>query len=167
VSRRPRPPRDPAGVLRAGLLLVASLSVVGTAVELAMERHWNTTVQLIPWAALAVITVGIAALVVRPTNKSIRGVRVLMAVVMLTALFGIWEHVDENYKAGPLDSRYSTTWDSMSGWSRWWAAATKAVGPSPVLAPAVLAEAGLCVALASIGLPVAVAEPTDERLRST
>jgi len=145
--------RDTADVLRSGLMVVAASSVIGTAVELGMERHWSTTVQLIPWAALGVVAVAIVGLLTRPSPASVRGVRVVAAAVMLTALFGVWEHVDANYNAGPLDGRYSATWDAMSPWSRWWAAATKAVGPSPVLAPAVLAEAGLCVALATVGHP--------------
>jgi len=144
-----------------GLLVVAASSAIGTAIELAMERHWATTVQLIPWAALAVVAVSVAVLVARPTSRAVRAARVLAAVVMVTALFGIWEHVDENYKAGPLAQRYSATWDGMSSWSRWWAAATKAVGPSPILAPAVLAEAGLCVALATIGHPALAEEAAN------
>ena len=74
--------------------------------------------------------------------------------------FGIFEHVKANYDAGPLDRRYAARWETMSEPSRWWTAASGGVGPSPPLAPAVMAQAALCLALATAGRrPVAHAEP--------
>ena len=56
-----------AGGLRAGLLLLVVLGVVGTALTLAYERHWDTTWQLAPWITLGIVSVALVALVVRQT----------------------------------------------------------------------------------------------------
>ena len=72
---------------------------------------------------------------------------------MLSALYGVWEHVESNWDAGPLDRNYADTWDTLSSSSQWWLAITKTVGPSPVLAPGALAQVGLCILLATIRHP--------------
>ena len=139
--------------LRRGFVLLAVLGVLATAVELALIRHWNGLVQLVPWFSLAVAAAAIALLVARPTPAAVRVVRVLAGLVMLTALFGVYEHVLANYRAGPLDFRYSATWATMPVTSRWWKAITQTVGPAPDLAPLVLAWSSLCVLFATIGHP--------------
>ncbi len=139
--------------LRRGVLLIALAVIVGTVVELAMQKHWTQAVQLVAWAALAALLVAVVLLLRPPTAASVRSARALAALVCVTALFGVWEHIEGNYDAGPLDARYADTWDSMSEASRWWVSAIQAVGPSPALAPGVLVVAALCVLVASIGLP--------------
>jgi hypothetical protein len=132
-------------LLWRGLFALTVVGTVGTAVELALERHWGSTVRLIPWLSIAVLVVGLCLVGRRPGAA-----RLLAVVVVVTAGLGVYEHVDENHKAGPLDRRYSATWDTMSSASQWWAAATKAVGPAPPLAPAALAEAALGLLLLSL-----------------
>jgi hypothetical protein len=46
----------------------------------------------------------------------------------------------------------AASWESLPAAAQWWKAATKAVGPAPVLAPGILAFAGL-LALASTFAP--------------
>jgi hypothetical protein len=130
---------------------LALLSIAGTAIELAMERHWGTTLRLVPWGALAFAVVALALAGVRPSGGSIRLARALALVILGASLFGIYEHVRSNYNAGPLDYRYATKWDSMSEPARWLRAATKTVGPSPILAPGILAQAALFLVLATWG----------------
>lgn len=77
----------------------------------------------------------------------------LAVAVMVTAAFGIFEHALANYHAAPLDFRYTARWPTMSATSKWWAAATEAVGPSPTLAPGVLAQSALCLLFATVGHP--------------
>ncbi len=139
--------------LRRGVLLIALAVIVGTVVELAMQKHWTQAVQLVAWVALAALLVAVVLLLRPPTPVTVRAARALAGVVCVTALFGVWEHIAGNYDAGPLDARYADTWDSMSEASRWWVSAIQAVGPSPALAPGVLVVAALCVLVASIGLP--------------
>ena len=69
------------------------------------------------------------------------------------AFLGIWGHVHANYEAAPLDVRYADTWDGLPEVTRWWLAATKTVGPSPPLASGALAQAALCVLLATLRHP--------------
>jgi len=88
-----------AGGLRAGLLLLVVLSVVGTALALAFDRHWQSPLQMLPWIVLGIISIAWIALVVRQTRATIwlaRGVAVLAIVV---AVLGVWQHIDANYNA--------------------------------------------------------------------
>ena len=132
--------------LRSGFLVLAGLAVAGTAVELAMLRHWDGLLQLIPWFTLGVVTVAIVLAARGRTGLA----RLLALAVFAAAAFGIWEHTLANYHAGPLDFRYATRWATMSAKSRWWAAFTETVGPSPTLAPLVLAWSSLCVWFATL-----------------
>ncbi len=140
-------------VLRRGLILLTVIGVTGTAVELGMQRHWKTAVQLIPWYTLAAIAAGVALLVVRPRRVTVFVVRAIVGMVFVSAAFGVYEHVRANYDAGPLDFRYTERWPTMSTSQRWWTAATNGVGPSPPLTPAVLAQAALCLGLATVQHP--------------
>jgi hypothetical protein len=144
-----------ARLLRGGLLALCAASIAGTAVELAMIRHWDSAIQLVPWVALGALTLALAAVVKRPTPATLNWARAVAVVVALTALFGIFEHADANYHAGRRDRHYSTRWATMSTPSRWWAVATGGLRKSPVLAPAVLAEAAFCLALATARHPAA------------
>lgn len=156
-----------ADFLRRCFLGLAVAATAGTAAELALTRHWTSATQLIPWFALGALAAGAALLVVRPRPGSVRVVRVLAVVVTLTALVGVYEHVLANYHAAPLDFRYESKWAAMSAGSRWWAAMSQSVGPSPTLAPAVLAQAACCLLLATLGHPAtAGTAASDQRTRS-
>ncbi len=87
---------DPAGALRAGLLLLVVLGVGGTAVSLAYERHWTTGWQWAPWITLGVITVAAAALIVRPTGVTVRIARAAAVLAIVGSVLGVWQHVDAN-----------------------------------------------------------------------
>lgn len=146
-------PADVAGRLRLGLLGLASLGVLGTAVELATIRHWQTTEQLIPWVFLAIVTAAIAAVAWRPSAGRVRAAQVLAVATLAAGAYGVFEHVSSNLEAGPLDATYGPRWDTMSAASQWWAAASGGVGPSPTLAPAVLVQISLCLLLATLDHP--------------
>ena len=159
--------RDPATGLRRSFAALAAAGLVGTAVELALTRHWTSTVQMIPWAALAVTLVALILLVARPRPATLRVVRILAVLVVLTAGFGVFEHVLANYDAAPLDFRYTTRWATMSASSRWWAAASQSVGPSPTLAPGVLAQSAFCLLFATLGHPALAGTPAVAEDRAT
>ena len=142
-----------APALRRGLVWLAALTTAGLGVELAVERHWTQPVQFVAWGAVGVIVIAIAIMAWSPSRGRLRLARILAVVVMLSAILGIWEHVEGNYDAGPLDFQYADTWDGLSEASRWWLALSKTVGPSPPLAPGALAQAGLCVLLATLRHP--------------
>lgn len=146
---RPVRARDTITLLRRGLLGLASLTAAGTAVELAMERHWTQPEQLIPWGALVLVALAIGLLVGHPSTGRVRLAQLLAVIVVLVAAVGITAHVRANYEAGPLDYRYSASWDALSPGRKWWLASTRGVGPSPPLAPGAIAQAGLAVLLAT------------------
>ena len=141
--------RDPAQRLRIRVLLLALATEVGVLLELAMLRHWKTGVQIIPWVVVGLLLVATVGALARPERAS-RGVRSVAYLAFPAAGFGLWEHVEANHNAGPLDFRYATRWKTMSAASQWWTAATKGVGPSPPLTPAVLALIALMLLLATV-----------------
>jgi hypothetical protein len=153
VTRRDPPGRSAGAwalLFRRAFLTFAAAGVAATTLELAMIRHWGSLVMLIPWAVLAALAAGIAVAAFRPTPGALRTVRRLAVVVAATAVFGVVRHVMANYDAGPLDIDYETRWATMSALSRWWAALTESVGPSPVLAPLVLAQSAACLWLGTL-----------------
>ena len=139
-----------ASIERHGFALLAGLAIVGTALELAAERHWDGAVQLVPWAAIAVVAAALVLHLLRRTPAAVRTVRAAAALVGASSVFGVYEHVRENYVTAPLDVRYTDRWPTMSATSKWWHALSKAVGPAPTLAPGVLALAALCLLLATV-----------------
>jgi hypothetical protein len=141
-------------ILRRGLLWLAAVTGAGIGVELAADRHWTQPVQLVAWAALGVIALALLLVAWRPTWWKLRLARLLVIIVMVSAIWGIWEHVYANYDAGALDFEYADVWDGLTEPTRWWLALSKTVGPSPPLAPAALAQAGLAVLLATLRHPM-------------
>lgn len=131
---------------------LAVLSLAGTVVELAAERHWETWIQRLPWVAV-ILLLAAAALALRSSRKSDVAVRLLSVAVIAASLFGVYEHIHANYETAPLDFRYTERWPSMSELDRWWAAASKSVGPSPPLAAGVLAQAALLLLAATLDRP--------------
>ena len=85
-----------AGGLRAGLLLLVVLGVVGTALALAYERHWQSAWQLAPWLTLGIVSVAWIALVVRQTAATVWLARAVAIVAIVSAALGVWQHVDAN-----------------------------------------------------------------------
>ncbi len=151
---------------------LAATGIVGTAIELAMLRHWGGVTQLIAWAALGTLAVALTLTTIRPTASRLRAARRLAVAVAISSAFGVFEHIDANYAAGPLDLRYADRWATMGLSARWWAAASGAVGPSPALAPAILAQAAVFVWLAGwgrtdvAGQPAVATERSKESARS-
>lgn len=134
---------------RQGLLALGWLGLVGSTAQLVLDRHWSSFWQLPPW--LALILTGFA---LRLTTRGAHGPRGLarglaVAVLGVSAL-GVYMHIEGNYQAGPLDERFTRTWDSMPRSQRLWTAATQGVGPSPVLASGALAMTALVVLLATV-----------------
>ena len=142
-----------APLLRRGLLWLAGLTIAALALELAIERHWTQPVQWIAWGALAVAGAALWLASRNPTPAKLGLARILAVAVVLSGVYGIWTHVESNYDAGELDQRYMATWETLPEPTRWWLALSKTVGPSPVLAPGALAQAGFCILLASAGRP--------------
>ena len=139
--------------LRSGFLAIAGVTTVALALELAAERHWTQPIQLVAWAALAITLVAIGLVLGRPTPIRLRLAQILAILVVVSAVWGIWEHIESNYDAGELDQVYTAQWESLPETTRWWLAVSKTVGPSPPLAAGALAQAGACVLFATLRHP--------------
>lgn len=118
-----------------------------------MIRHWGTTLQAVPWLVLAVLSAATIALARARSSRVVAAVRVIASFTVAASVFGIAEHVKANFDAGPLDAVYGPKWDTLSTTAKWWDALIKRVGPSPTLAPGVLAQIGLCLLFASLHHP--------------
>jgi hypothetical protein len=139
-----------AAVLRMALLALALFGTVGAAADLAVARHWHSPIQLVPWAALALLGAATVAVALRPARLLVLAGRAVALVLAAAGAFGVYEHVAANHASGALDARYSATWDGLPAATQWWLAASGGVGPTPSLAPGVLAFAGLCLAAATL-----------------
>ena len=150
-----------AGGLRAGLVLLVALGVVGSGLALAYERHWQGPWQLAPWVTLGIVLVATAALMVRPTGAVAWLARTVAALAIVSSAIGVWQHIDANYATGTgtaeeqdshghhdhshgneTDTRGPSMGDVMSG----------AAGHAPIPAALAIAPAGLALGLATIGL---------------
>jgi lysylphosphatidylglycerol synthetase-like protein (DUF2156 family) len=135
--------------VRRSLLALTMIGIAATAFELATERHWNGLEQLIPWFALAALAVAVV-LAVLPGRGAQLMATVFALVVLGASVYGVLDHITVNYNSGPLDQRFADSWDSLPASRRWWYAVTKQVGPSPPLAPGILAQTALLLLLASL-----------------
>ncbi|WP_326826248.1 hypothetical protein [Streptosporangium sp. NBC_01756] len=156
-----------SAALRPGLIGLTVLSILGLAVELATERHWRGWEQLLPWGALILLAFGVALLIRGGSPKEVVVVRVLSAVVLLVALFGVYAHVAANYDTGFLDQRYAGVWATLPVISRLWYALTKSVGPAPPFAPGALAQAALLLLLTTLVRRPALVRRSAGRRRSS
>jgi hypothetical protein len=150
-----RHPFRPSGtdvvvLVRRGLVALTAVGILATAFELATERHWNGTEQLVPWIALVVLAVALALLLI-PGSRGVPAARMLAVLVLGAATYGVVDHVLANYESGALDQRYSESWETLPVVQQWWLAVTKTVGPAPTLAPGVLGQSALLLVLASAG----------------
>lgn len=153
MTNRPAAVSESPGVARYLLLGLAGLTMLGTALELAMERHWDDFFKLIPWLALGVLAVALSLVAVKPAPSRIALARLLCVAVLAASALGVYKHIEENHKAGALDFRYAERWESMSSFDQWWKASTKTIGPAPVLAAGILAQAALAIVAATVGHP--------------
>ena len=140
------------GFLRGALFLLAGVGTIGTAAELALDRHWHDVWQLLPWVALGGIVLALAALLVLRTATTVWFARTCAAVAIAMAIVGVWRHADANYEAAPLDFRYADRWETMSESERWLEVVKGSVGPSPMLASGVLLYIGVALGAATSGL---------------
>ena len=141
---------DRTVLVRRGLIALTVVGILAAAFELASERHWNGTEQLIPWVALAILAVGVA-LLLAPGGRGVRAARLLAVLVLAASAYGVLDHILVNYESGALDQRYADSWETLPALQQWWLAVTKTVGPAPTLAPGVLGQSALLLVLASIG----------------
>lgn len=133
------------GRLRVALLLIAGLICIGTPLELLLTEHYTEIPQLIPFGLCGLGLVALVAALIRPGRGVLRALRVAMTLLAGSGLLGIVLHLVNNY-AFELEIRPGT------------AAADVLIpalkGANPLLAPGVLALAGLLAILATYYHPL-------------
>ena len=140
-------------LLRRSLVLLAALGSVVTSLELALMRHWDGALQLVPWPAIAALAIGVLLVLGHPGRRRIQAARLIAVGVLVVAAVGVAIHVWANYDAGVLDARYTLTWAAKGELERWLLAATDAVGPTPVMAPAALGFMALALSFSTLRHP--------------
>ena len=134
------------------MALLVVISILSVAVALAYERHWGDFWQLVPWAAVVLSGLALAALVLRTSRATIRIARIVAVIVLVCALLGSWRHFDHNYYTAVMDQDYSDRWEEMSVVDRLWTVANGTVGHVPVPAAGALVPVGLTLWMTTLGL---------------
>lgn len=142
-----------AGVMRRGMLALATAGTIGVALELLLLRHWTEPRELIAWLATGALAVAVVLAFRRRTRAALRVARGLSVAALVTSGIGVLVHVWANYESAPLDARYTASWPTTAEPVRWLLAATDTVGPSPSLAPLALAFVALVLLISLVGQP--------------
>ena len=125
--------------LRTFLLALAAFLSIGTLVELAFTKHWESPIQLIPFVLCGLGLIAIALFVLKPMRGNLTLLRWVMILNFVGSLFGVFEHVEENVNFA-LEIKPSTAGLDLI---------LKGLGgANPLLAPGMLAFAAL-IALAA------------------
>ena len=123
------------------MLAIAAFIAVGTALELGLEGHWESPVQIVPFV-FAGSCGAVAALGLAEPSGHVRGRRIVGGLSVIAAIFGIWEHLEHN---AMFEAEIRPNADA----STVWLAAIS--GGNPLLAPGVTAAMGLLVAASTFG----------------
>lgn len=116
------------------LLAITWLGVVGLIAELLLIEHYEKRWQIIPLALLGMSLATLIPITWWPSDQSLRAFRIVMAICVLSAPFGIWQHYSGNTEF-ELERRRE-----LRGAPLMWRALH---GATPVLAPGAMAQLGL------------------------
>lgn len=137
--------------LRTWLFILSGLMFGAVVVELILNEHTESAVQWIPFILAGLALGALLAVLVRPRRTTLRALRVVMALVILGALLGVYEHLQGNLLF-ELDIRPGATTSAVLG--------DALKGAAPLLAPGVLAMAAI-VALTGTYYHPALVETTQ------
>jgi hypothetical protein len=125
---------DSAGVLRHALLALVLVGALGLAAELLLLEHFESALQFIPLALLALAIVSGAVLARWPSVRAIQVFRAVMLLCVLAGAVGVFLHYQGNVEfeleRQPLRRGFDLFWEAVRG-------------ATPALAPGALAQLGL------------------------
>ncbi|MDQ3648665.1 MAG: hypothetical protein M3458_00010 [Acidobacteriota bacterium] len=133
--------------LRRFLLVFSVLLFGGTVVELSLVNHTEDAVQLIPFVLCGLGSVATLVVLLRPQRTTVLGMRICMGLVVGGSLFGIYEHLESNVEfQREINPRQSTGDMILSALA----------GANPLLAPGMLAVAGVLALVVTYHHPALV-----------
>lgn len=131
-------------ILRALLLAVLALALVGTGAELFLIGHTEEIWQLLPLIAIGAGLLAIAALALRPTRATVQLFRLLMGLFIVMGVLGLVLHYQGNAEfereMRPSMAGLELVWNSLTG-------------ATPALAPGSMIQFGLLGFLCTLAHP--------------
>lgn len=132
------------------LFFLAAGMFLGTIAELLAAKHYDDTIQLVPFALCGIGLVALAALKLRPSASVVLAIRAMMLVIAAGSLLGVYEHVTGNlefvHEVRRNADRMTVITDTLQG-------------GAPVLAPGILAIGAIITLAATYAQRVVMAEP--------
>jgi hypothetical protein len=122
-------------MLRRFLLVILTIGMAGTVVELLLLKHDEDAIQLVPLVLLGAGLASVAWHAVRPGTASARVVRMVMTAFVAAGLAGVYYH----YRAN-VEFQLETE-PSLAGAALLWK--VLAAKAPPALAPGVMIQFGL------------------------
>lgn len=138
--------------LRSFLLTLSASMCVGTIVELFLAKHYDEPMQLVPFVLCGIGLIAVAAAWRVPRRTTLLALRAVMGLLLVGSLLGVYEHLASNF-AFELEMRPGAVWTAV------WLPALR--GAAPLLAPSILALAGV------IAIAATYEHPALERADST
>ncbi len=130
-----RPASQPPARLRQWLLALLAAGLVGLAVELALREHYEDSVMLVPFAAVAVALAAIVLHAVAGTAGTVRVLQGAMAALIVCGAAGVALHYQGSrefqLEMDPTLSRADLFWKVLH------------MKAPPTLAPGVMVQLGL------------------------
>ena len=121
--------------LRHVLWAVTGLICVFAPIELWITGHIEPGPQLIPFVLSGLGLVAVFAGAFRPSPRSLKGTRWVMAAMLLGSVFGVWEHLEHNFE-------FAAEIAPNAGFQE--LAIEAVMGANPLLAPGIFAVAAIC-----------------------
>ena len=130
--------------LRRFLLALSALLCVGTVIELWLTNHTENSVQLIPFGLCGLGFVAAVVALFNPRRATVLGLRLCVGVVASGGFFGIYEHVENNLGFQREIHPTAPTGEILLAALH---------GPTPLLAPGILAVAAVLAIAATYHHP--------------
>jgi len=129
--------------IRRWLLGISAFLFLGTIGELIMLKHYDGSLQLLPFLLCGVGFLGVALLSRARSPRLILGTRVVMILIAAASLIGVWAHIESNTGFEKELHPHATTTELVK------AALT---GRDPLMASGTLAIPALNAIIASVAV---------------
>ena len=143
--------------LRRVLLVLATMLLLGTLVELWLVNHTEDAIQWVPFVLCGLGLLSILLYVLRKAPGTIWLLRIVMTLMILGSGLGIYLHISSNMA---LEREIHPNASSSQIWRKGFG------GANPLLAPGILAISGILTLLASYKYDLVDSSSPAAELRS-